>query len=75
MDYIEAWLSSLSVNLYNNMLNLLVLCSKTFVDTLCGVGAQAELILYDGKTHTDLFLQVCIHCILPVQLSYVHWLM
>ncbi|OIT24740.1 PREDICTED: probable isoprenylcysteine alpha-carbonyl methylesterase ICMEL2 [Nicotiana attenuata] len=31
--------------------------SKTFVDTLCGVGAQAELILYDGKTHTDLFLQ------------------
>ncbi|XP_060192147.1 probable isoprenylcysteine alpha-carbonyl methylesterase ICMEL2 isoform X1 [Lycium barbarum] len=31
--------------------------SKTFVDTLNGVGAQAELILYEGKTHTDLFLQ------------------
>ncbi|PHU25440.1 putative isoprenylcysteine alpha-carbonyl methylesterase ICMEL1 [Capsicum chinense] len=31
--------------------------SKAFVDTLHGVGAQAELILYEGKTHTDLFLQ------------------
>ncbi|PIM97778.1 hypothetical protein CDL12_29749 [Handroanthus impetiginosus] len=31
--------------------------SKTFVDTLQRVGAQAELILYAGKTHTDLFLQ------------------
>lgn len=31
--------------------------SKAFVDTLHGEGAQAELILYDGKTHTDLFLQ------------------
>lgn len=31
--------------------------SKAFVDTLNEVGAQAELILYDGKTHTDLFLQ------------------
>ncbi|KAK4393406.1 Isoprenylcysteine alpha-carbonyl methylesterase ICME [Sesamum angolense] len=33
--------------------------SKTFVDALRGVGAQADLILYDGKTHTDLFLQSC----------------
>lgn len=31
--------------------------SKAFVDALKRVGAQAELILYDGKTHTDLFLQ------------------
>ncbi|KAK4416293.1 putative isoprenylcysteine alpha-carbonyl methylesterase ICMEL2 [Sesamum alatum] len=31
--------------------------SKTFVDALRGAGAQADLILYDGKTHTDLFLQ------------------
>ncbi|PKI69899.1 isoprenylcysteine alpha-carbonyl methylesterase ICME-like isoform X1 [Punica granatum] len=31
--------------------------SKTFVETLQKVGAQAELILYEGKTHTDLFLQ------------------
>ncbi|KAL0350561.1 UNVERIFIED_CONTAM: Isoprenylcysteine alpha-carbonyl methylesterase ICME [Sesamum radiatum] len=31
--------------------------SKTFVDALREVGAQADLILYDGKTHTDLFLQ------------------
>ncbi|KAL3526681.1 hypothetical protein ACH5RR_011337 [Cinchona calisaya] len=31
--------------------------SKTFVEALKSVGAQAELILYDGKTHTDLFLQ------------------
>ncbi|KAL7101166.1 hypothetical protein ACP275_08G039300 [Erythranthe tilingii] len=31
--------------------------SKIFVDTLRKVGAEADLILYDGKTHTDLFLQ------------------
>ncbi|XP_010265337.1 PREDICTED: isoprenylcysteine alpha-carbonyl methylesterase ICME-like isoform X2 [Nelumbo nucifera] len=31
--------------------------SKTFVETLQIVGGQAELILYEGKTHTDLFLQ------------------
>uniref|UniRef100_A0A5B7B7Q6 protein-S-isoprenylcysteine alpha-carbonyl methylesterase n=1 Tax=Davidia involucrata TaxID=16924 RepID=A0A5B7B7Q6_DAVIN len=31
--------------------------SRTFIDALQKVGAQAELILYDGKTHTDLFLQ------------------
>ncbi|KAL0450228.1 UNVERIFIED_CONTAM: putative isoprenylcysteine alpha-carbonyl methylesterase ICMEL2 [Sesamum latifolium] len=31
--------------------------SKTFVDALREVGAQADLILYEGKTHTDLFLQ------------------
>ncbi|KAK2987469.1 hypothetical protein RJ640_012128 [Escallonia rubra] len=31
--------------------------SKNFVDALQRVGAQADLILYDGKTHTDLFLQ------------------
>ncbi|PQQ17115.1 isoprenylcysteine alpha-carbonyl methylesterase ICME-like [Prunus yedoensis var. nudiflora] len=32
--------------------------SKIFVDALQKAGAQAKLILYDGKTHTDLFLQV-----------------
>lgn len=31
--------------------------SKAFADALEGVGAEAELILYEGKTHTDLFLQ------------------
>ncbi|KAI3813300.1 hypothetical protein L1987_18020 [Smallanthus sonchifolius] len=31
--------------------------SITFVDTLKKVGARAELILYHGKTHTDLFIQ------------------
>ncbi|KDP24366.1 hypothetical protein JCGZ_25662 [Jatropha curcas] len=31
--------------------------SKTFVDTLKRLGARADLILYEGKTHTDLFLQ------------------
>ncbi|KAI4366739.1 hypothetical protein MLD38_022578 [Melastoma candidum] len=31
--------------------------SKTFVDTLQNVGAHAELVLFSGKTHTDLFLQ------------------
>ncbi|CAH1452778.1 unnamed protein product [Lactuca virosa] len=33
-------------------------CSKTFVDTLQRVGAKAELMLYEGKTHTDVFVQV-----------------
>ncbi|XP_073103631.1 probable isoprenylcysteine alpha-carbonyl methylesterase ICMEL1 isoform X3 [Elaeis guineensis] len=31
--------------------------SKTFADALQNAGAQAELVLYEGKTHTDLFLQ------------------
>ncbi|KAL8266256.1 hypothetical protein R6Q59_003600 [Mikania micrantha] len=31
--------------------------SIAFVDTLKRVGARAELILYQGKTHTDLFIQ------------------
>lgn len=31
--------------------------SITFVDALKRVGARAELILYEGKTHTDLFIQ------------------
>ncbi|GLU10827.1 hypothetical protein SLE2022_276080 [Rubroshorea leprosula] len=31
--------------------------SKNLVDGLKRVGAEAELILYKGKTHTDLFLQ------------------
>lgn len=31
--------------------------SKTFVDALQSVGVQAKLVLYEGKTHTDLFLQ------------------
>ncbi|CAL4948508.1 unnamed protein product [Urochloa decumbens] len=31
--------------------------SKTFVDVLQQAGAQARLLLYEGKTHTDIFLQ------------------
>ncbi|KAK3020770.1 hypothetical protein RJ639_045842 [Escallonia herrerae] len=31
--------------------------SKTFAEALQRVGVQAESILYEGKTHTDLFLQ------------------
>uniref|UniRef100_A0A2N9J049 protein-S-isoprenylcysteine alpha-carbonyl methylesterase n=1 Tax=Fagus sylvatica TaxID=28930 RepID=A0A2N9J049_FAGSY len=31
--------------------------SKTFVEALQRAGAQAKLVLYEGKTHTDLFLQ------------------
>ncbi|KAI3677403.1 hypothetical protein L2E82_51686 [Cichorium intybus] len=31
--------------------------SITYVDALKRVGARAELILYEGKTHTDLFIQ------------------
>ncbi|XP_028752877.1 uncharacterized protein LOC114712499 [Neltuma alba] len=32
--------------------------SKKFADALTKVGARTELVLYDGKTHTDLFVQV-----------------
>uniref|UniRef100_A0A1D1Y103 protein-S-isoprenylcysteine alpha-carbonyl methylesterase n=1 Tax=Anthurium amnicola TaxID=1678845 RepID=A0A1D1Y103_9ARAE len=32
--------------------------SKTFADALQSAGAQVDLILYEGKTHTDLFLQI-----------------
>ncbi|XP_038701631.1 isoprenylcysteine alpha-carbonyl methylesterase ICME-like isoform X2 [Tripterygium wilfordii] len=31
--------------------------SKSFVDALQRVGAEAKLFLFEGKTHTDLFLQ------------------
>nr|CAD1834225.1 unnamed protein product [Ananas comosus var. bracteatus] len=31
--------------------------SKTFADALRSAGAQAKLVLYEGKTHTDLFIQ------------------
>ncbi|KAK6913466.1 hypothetical protein RJ641_023067 [Dillenia turbinata] len=31
--------------------------SCTFADALQRLGAQAELVLFEGKTHTDLFLQ------------------
>ena len=37
---------------------LSVFYSKTFVEALQRAGAQAKLVLYEGKTHTDLFLQV-----------------
>jgi prenylcysteine alpha-carboxyl methylesterase len=35
-----------------------IVCSERFADALKKAGARADLILYDGKTHTDLFLQV-----------------
>ncbi|CAM8886002.1 unnamed protein product [Rhodiola kirilowii] len=31
--------------------------SKSFADTLQSLGVQAETILYEGKTHTDVFVQ------------------
>ncbi|XP_019446958.1 PREDICTED: isoprenylcysteine alpha-carbonyl methylesterase ICME [Lupinus angustifolius] len=31
--------------------------SKSFSETLKGVGGRAEAVLYEGKTHTDVFLQ------------------
>jgi prenylcysteine alpha-carboxyl methylesterase len=36
---------------------LSVFYSKTFVEAFQRAGAQAKLVLYEGKTHTDLFLQ------------------
>ena len=35
-------------------------CSQAFADALQQHGAKADLFLYEGKTHTDLFLQVAI---------------
>ncbi|WRX20127.1 hypothetical protein QQP08_012614 [Theobroma cacao] len=46
-----------SQKLRHSFLILTFLCSINFVDALKGVGADAELILYEGKSHTDLFLQ------------------
>ena len=37
------------------------ICSRSFAEALQKVGAKAELVLYDGKSHTDLFLQVSDH--------------
>ena len=36
---------------------LLLKYSISFVDTLKSRGAEAKFILYEGKSHTDLFLQ------------------
>lgn len=40
------------------LLNETSICSKTFADALKSAGVQVKLVLYEGKTHTDLFLQV-----------------
>lgn len=33
------------------------MCSETFADVLKQAGAKTKLQLYEGKTHTDVFLQ------------------
>jgi len=33
-------------------------CSENFAEALNRVGAHAKVVLYEGKTHTDLFIQV-----------------
>lgn len=38
-------------------------CSAAFAVALRLVGARVNTIFYSDKTHTDLFLQVCIVCI------------
>ncbi|CAA3026802.1 isoprenylcysteine alpha-carbonyl methylesterase ICME-like [Olea europaea subsp. europaea] len=50
-------LPNLVDHFHNRGLYRSIFLSKTFVNTLHRRGAQADLILYDGKTHTDLFLQ------------------
>ena len=49
-----------------------LLCSKSFAETLQRVGVRAESILYEGKTHTDLFLQVRVHINVSF-LVFVFW--
>lgn len=44
---------------YNQMLNLDT-CSEAFAGALRSVGARVNTVLYPDKTHTDLFLQVCV---------------
>lgn len=39
-------------------LTLTFVFSKDFADALTANGVLVDLILYEGKTHTDLFLQV-----------------
>lgn len=51
-----------------------LLCSKDFADTLQRVGGKAESILYEGRTHTDIFLQVLERRVfLPFLLVPVDW--
>jgi prenylcysteine alpha-carboxyl methylesterase len=38
--------------------NVYFLCSETFADVLKHAGGKVKLQLYEGKTHTDVFLQV-----------------
>ena len=38
-------------------------CSEAFAVALRSVGAQVNTVLYPDKTHTDLFLQVCIYLV------------
>ena len=40
------------------LLKMFFFFSKCFAETLQRLGGKAEVILYEGKTHTDLFLQV-----------------
>ncbi|KAL5153239.1 putative isoprenylcysteine alpha-carbonyl methylesterase ICMEL2 [Glycine soja] len=44
--------------------------SERFAEALKKAGVRAELILYEGKTHTDLFLQsstMCYPFVLPIE--------
>jgi hypothetical protein len=45
-------------NLSQLQLSASFMRSQTFVDVLQKSGAEARLLLYEGKTHTDIFLQV-----------------
>lgn len=51
------------------------MCSENFADALRKAGAHAELILYEGKTHTDLFVQVGISEPLCCHDEYICFLM
>lgn len=38
------------------------MCSVAFAVALRLVGARVNTVFYPDKTHTDLFLQVCVQC-------------
>lgn len=50
------------------------LYSKSFAETLQRVGVKSEAIMYEGRTHTDVFLQVSVgqRCLFSILFGHNH---
>lgn len=58
VSYTILYMMNVVPRAFHSIYTYIFLGSKTFAKSLQIVGAKAESILYEGKTHTDLFLQV-----------------